>query len=122
MDTTEFAKRLKMLRLEAGLTQMQAAKLLGISNTALSQYESGKRTPGMNALSALAGVYHIPLSYLLNGEEETAAVINENELKRLMNLKGREPSLFDRFCSLSEEEDELLASLNCLLGRITSTF
>ena len=118
MDTTEFAKRLKQLRLESRLTQMQAAKLLGISNTALSQYESGKRTPGMNALSSLAGVYHVPLSYLLKGEEECTALLTEHEIQQLMYLKGKDPALFNRFCSLADSEDELISSLGCLLGRI----
>jgi len=118
MDTTEFAKRLKQLRLESGLTQMQAAKLLGISNTALSQYESGKRTPGMNALSSLAGVYHVPLSYLLKGEEGDSTLLTEHEIQQLMSLKGKDPALFSRICTLADAEDELICSLSCLFGRI----
>lgn len=118
MDTTEFAKRLKQLRIDSGLTQMQAAKLLGISNTALSQYESGKRTPGMNALSSLAGVYHVPLSYLLKGEEGEGSLLTEQEIQQLMNLKGKDSALFHRICSLADAEDELVDSISCLLGRI----
>lgn len=120
MDTTAFAKRLKQLRLQAGLTQMEAAKRLGISNTALSQYESGKRTPGMSALSSLAGVYHVPLSYLLNGEGDSSALLTEHEIQRLMHLKGSQPALFEQFCSLAEAEAELLCALSCLLGKVTS--
>ena len=77
MDTTIFAKRLKELRLESGLTQLEASKRFGISNTALSQYESGKRTPGVSVLSALACAYHVPLSYFLHGETEAAAALSE---------------------------------------------
>lgn len=117
MDTIEFAQRLKKLRLESGLTQMEASKLLGFSNTALSQYESGKRTPGMNALAALAEVYHVPISYLLS-EEDSAVLLTEREVRQMMQLKGRSPALFMRFCALAEADEELLSSLGVLLERI----
>lgn len=119
MDTVEFAKRLKKLRVESGFTQLEAARLLGFSNTALSQYESGKRTPGMNVLSALADVYHVPVSYLLSEkDEDSSALLTEKEVRQLMQIKGRSPALFMRFCTLAEAEEDLLSSLGVLLERI----
>ena len=57
--------RLKELRLQAGATQTELARLLGVSREAYSMYESGKRQPGLAALDTLAADYRVTVDYLL---------------------------------------------------------
>ena len=57
--------RLKELRLQAGATQTELARLLGVSREAYSMYESGKRQPGLAALDTLAAYYRVTVDYLL---------------------------------------------------------
>lgn len=45
MNTTNTGKKIKIARIEKDLTQEELAFRLGISTSALSQYESGKRVP-----------------------------------------------------------------------------
>lgn len=64
MDNT-LAKRLKNLRESKDMTQLELAKILNISNSALSQYESGNRTPGDDIKKKICDFFNVSLDYLL---------------------------------------------------------
>ena len=49
--------RLKELRIQAGLSQMQLAKILGCSQRNISIWETGKTIPTMKSLKRLAVVF-----------------------------------------------------------------
>ncbi len=61
----EFIKRLKKLRAEKGLTQVQLSKATGISTTALSYWENGIRIPNALAIITLAKFFDVTTDYLL---------------------------------------------------------
>lgn len=50
---------LKIMRDNKGLSQTEAAKLLGISNASLSQYEAGRTMPQSEYMKKLANFYNI---------------------------------------------------------------
>ena len=54
------AERMKLLRQDAKLKQVDAAKALGISISAYCRYEYGQREP-----EAMARLYHVSADYLL---------------------------------------------------------
>lgn len=61
-----FSDRLKQLRSEASLTQVELARRLGLSNGAIGNYESGARTPRkLEDLEALADFFNVEIDYLL---------------------------------------------------------
>jgi len=57
--------RIKKLRENEGLNQLELSKLLNISNTTLSQYESGQRTPSDDIKIKLSKVFNVSIDYLL---------------------------------------------------------
>lgn len=57
--------RLKELRQQAGATQTELARLLGVSREAYSMYEAGKRQPGLAVLDTLAAYYRVTVDYLI---------------------------------------------------------
>ena len=57
--------RIRQLRKEKGLSQLELAGQLNISNTTLSQYESGKRIPGDEIKIKIAGFFNVTIDYLL---------------------------------------------------------
>ena len=61
-----FLKRLREARLEAGLTQEEAAGLLGKSQYFVSRSETGERRVDVIELEAFATVYQKPISYFLS--------------------------------------------------------
>ena len=58
-----FIKRLRQARKESGLTQVQAAKRLGRSQTWLSNSELGERRVDFVELEDLAAAYGKPLAW-----------------------------------------------------------
>ena len=64
--------RFKQCRVEAGLKQSVAAKMAGISQQAISAYETGAREPLVTAIIALARAYDVSTDYLLGITDERA--------------------------------------------------
>jgi transcriptional regulator with XRE-family HTH domain len=60
-----FSERVKLLREEKQLSQIELAKLLHIANTTLSMYETGKREPDFETLQLLADFFNVTTDYLL---------------------------------------------------------
>lgn len=61
--------RIKQLREENGTSQLELAKIFNISNTALSQYESGNRTPSDDLKIKLADYFNVSLDFLMGRTE-----------------------------------------------------
>lgn len=55
---------LKKARLRMGQTQLIVSKNIGISNTALSNYETGYRQPDLDTLKQLARYYDVSIDTL----------------------------------------------------------
>ena len=70
--------RLKEVRLNAGLSQKQVAKTIGVAAPTVSQWESGIANPTNKNLVKLAQLYGVSTDYLLSQEtkKEPAPRIN----------------------------------------------
>lgn len=58
---------LNLCRLEAGLTQRGAAEAIGVTQGAVSKWESGIADPILPRLADIARVYGVELDVLLDG-------------------------------------------------------
>ena len=65
----KFIERLKELRAQKGLSQAQLAKATGLSQSAITYWETGKRIPNAHAVIILARSFDVSTDYLL-GEED----------------------------------------------------
>lgn len=63
--------RLKSLREDKDITQLQIAKLLDCKQNTYQQYESGKRQIPIEALKKLAIFYNTSIDYLLEITDES---------------------------------------------------
>lgn len=81
--------RLKALRLEAGSTQTEIARLLGVSREAYSMYEAGKRQPGFEAIDTLASHYRVTTDYLLGRTDRRGAGEALTDEERALLLRYR---------------------------------
>ena len=59
--------RIRALRTNAGMTQIELANKLNISNSTLSQYESSARTPSDDMKLKIAALFQVSTDYLLSG-------------------------------------------------------
>jgi len=64
MISNVLGNRIADLRKSNNLSQIEFAKILNISNTTLSQYESGKRIPSDDVKLQIADYFNVSLDYL----------------------------------------------------------
>ena len=92
----EFSERLKDLRKQAGLTQVDVAEKLGISQPAYASWERGVKQPSQENLVKIAQSLMVSVDYLVGCWEEKADELDNIELLFRMNSKG-----------LTDEEKEI---------------
>lgn len=63
-NNNHFGLRLKVLRKERGLTQDQLALNTKISQTAISNWEAGNRTPNIEYVITLSKYFSVTMEYL----------------------------------------------------------
>ena len=64
-----FSERLGALRRQRGLTQAELAAQLGLSKSAVSMYERGRREPELELLERMADLFEVSVSSLLGRDE-----------------------------------------------------
>lgn len=115
MDQIKTGKFIATLRKGKGLTQMQLADILGISDKTVSKWERGAGLPEVSLMIPLCDVFEINVNELLTGEKLTDAeykmkaedvimdLVKENKenKKDCYNLSCAELSLFLRYSLLS---------------------
>ena len=62
-------ERIKMLRTENHISQSRLAKALGVSQKAVSLWESGDRVPSATVIASLAKYFGVSADYLLGLDE-----------------------------------------------------
>lgn len=65
-----FGIRLRELRKEKGLNQLELARVLGVSKTTICQYETNKQEPTLTLLVETAKYFNVTTDYLLGLENE----------------------------------------------------
>jgi len=60
-----FQQRLKELRIQHNLSQMELSKATGISQSAIAKWELGKTEPSASAIIILAKFFNESVDYLL---------------------------------------------------------
>jgi transcriptional regulator with XRE-family HTH domain len=85
----EIGKRIQLAREEKGLTQEELAVRLGCTQSALSNYELGKRRLYLNLLNEIAQTLGKPLDYFMEspaeGEEDQASgLLLDPQLKEIL--------------------------------------
>ncbi len=119
--------RLKKLRLEKKLTQLQIAQKVNISEARYNLYENNKRQPDYELLKSLAEVLETTTDYLLGNDNTTktiSSVIPDNELAdKLSVLIENEHAkvLFDKLGELSDEELNQVADIVNIVTKIDKT-
>ena len=84
MDQIKIGKFIATRRKAQNLTQMQLAEKLGITDRAVSKWETGKTLPDATLMLDLCGILGISVNDLLTGEVVTMENYNENMEKNLL--------------------------------------
>ena len=62
---TKFSERLRQLRTARDMSQMDFAKIIGMSKSSINMYERGEREPGLETLEKIADFFNVDMDYLL---------------------------------------------------------
>lgn len=69
-------------RKENNITQKELAKILGVSNTAISKWECGNNLPDISMLKPLSKILKVPILTLIDCEEEAALEQKKRKLSK----------------------------------------
>ena len=74
-------ENLKKARERLGLSQVEVAEKVGISQPMYSYYESGLKTPTLHLAKTMANVLGVSLDYLVDNEEWQKDAVQQAEDK-----------------------------------------
>lgn len=100
--------RIKDFRLKAGLTQKELAAQVGVNNTVISCWESGRHFPRPKNLSSIANALNCSVDELLSEERE-----DQSRLEEILNNTNEE---FD----ICRDIDNTIHSLCACVQRLTA--
>lgn len=88
-------KQIESLRRKMGWSQVELAKRLNISPSAVGMYEQGRREPSIEVLIALSQTFEVTIDYLITGNHRFSQISAPEEitleaLSALKNLSREE--------------------------------
>ena len=89
MQIEILVERLIARRHELGITQSEAAKLIGVSQPAYQRYEAGIRTPSVQIAREIANVLNTSVDYLTGNSDKSVSdciTVYKNESPELFAI------------------------------------
>ncbi|MDO6728701.1 helix-turn-helix transcriptional regulator [Marinovum sp. 2_MG-2023] len=108
-EAATFGDRLAAAREQAGMSQADLAKRLGIKLSTLKKWEDDLLEPRANRLSMIAGILNVTFMWLLNGEGEGVAHPDDDD--------GMTPDVNDVLIEIREMKATMMANAE-KLGRL----
>lgn len=87
MNLKQLGKRIQLAREEKKLSQEQLANAIGCSQSALSNYEQGKRRIYLSQLEKLSETLEKPLSYFMDNGETVEGDVPESSMDNNLILR-----------------------------------
>jgi len=79
-----FADRLKELRKENNMTQVQLAEALGVSKGTVAMWEIGKREPNFDTINQLSDIFDRRIDYILGYSDDASSPrLSEEDYEQL---------------------------------------
>lgn len=94
MDQKQIGQFIASRRKNEGLTQVQLAERLGITDRAVSKWETGRSLPDPSIMLELCGLLNINVNELLTGEKLDMENYKENAENNLLRLLLDRKKLF----------------------------
>ena len=100
MDQEKIGAFIAQCRKEAGYTQAALGEKLGITDRAVSKWETGKSMPDPSLMLELCGLLHINVNELLTGARMDMEQYQEQAEKHLLELQRQEAEQNKKLLSL----------------------
>ena len=86
MERETFGKRIANLRRENGMTQLELAEKMGVTDKAVSKWERNLSLPDAGSLPRLAEIFQVSVDELMQGKAEAKEKPNHNTAAQIVNL------------------------------------
>ena len=120
MDQEKIGAFIAQCRKEAGYTQAALGEKLGITDRAVSKWETGKSMPDPSLMLELCGLLHINVNELLTGARMDMEQYQEQAEKHLLELQRQEAEQNKKLLSL-ETVIAASATVNYLEANLRDT-
>ena len=111
MDQVKIGKFIAECRRNVNLTQMQLAEKLGITDRAISKWETGRSLPDSSVMLELCGILGITVNDLLSGEVVTMDNYNKELENNLLEMVRQKEEADKRLLTL----EWVIAILSCII-------
>ena len=117
--------RIRELRKQHKITMKQLGEVIGVAESTISQYETGKREPDNETLLRLGEYFGVSVDYLLGAavQKETPPVLtkkDERKKKNVVRTIGRDGSYEERY--LTDEQLEALKAVMRQMPKVEDDF
>ena len=102
----DFGQNLRALRVMAGETLEELGQIVGVSKSAIANYEQGTRAPNLEALKEMAAHYGVSVDYLLRAYIAEAVPTAKKERPSVKNDEGIKEYVATLFPLVIDEESE----------------
>jgi len=75
---------IKLARMKKGLSVKELASVLGVSSSAVSQWENGSKSPRADKLKAISEALGVSTEYLLGGNENDPVQIDIDRVDKVL--------------------------------------
>lgn len=117
-ESATFGDRVAGAREQAGMTQKQLAKRLGVRMSTVRAWEDDLSEPRANRLSMMAGILNVSMMWLITGEGEGVeapsemAPVNDTVRDLMMEMRDLRADLLKRAEQVGRLEKRLRAAMN----------
>ena len=115
MDQVKIGKFIAESRKKVNLTQIQLAEIMGITDRAISKWETGKSMPDSSIMLELCDVLKITVNDLLSGELVTMDTYNKELEKNLLKMIKEKEQADKRLLTV-----EIVMGIVCLIPLLAS--
>ena len=102
-----FGERFLQLRTQSGISRDTFAKILGVTNGTITNYEKGKREPGIQKLKDMADTLGVSIDVLVGREEPQT----DGERGRTKPVTAGDMAIQKALVGASEREKEKIARM-----------
>jgi len=110
--TITLSERIKALRKEKKMTQLELATKLNITDKAVSKWEAAEGNPDISLLAKLGEIFGVTMDYLLNGKEPEQTIIITSKAE--LCARNDDVGTLDEIMAASARADKALTDENDL--------
>jgi len=103
--------RLKECRAKMGISKMEAAKRMQLSQPAYLRYEAGTRTPSFQTLAVIASVLNTSVEYLTDQSDDSIPVAYTIS-------KAEDPMLFEIIQLCKNADNDMISRIMAYASRL----